>query len=65
MIYLLRQLKTVFTCSRILYRSLESLGLDMTSVIFNHFKKWQQHTIFVISFYQRIIQMVDSRVIHF
>jgi hypothetical protein len=41
----------VFPCSRILDRWLESLGLDMTSVIFNHFKKWQQHTIFLISFF--------------
>lgn len=49
----------VFPCSRILYRFFESLGLDITSVIFNRFKKRQQHTLFVISFYQKIIQMVD------
>ena len=49
----------VFPCSRILYRFFESLGLDITSVIFNCFKKHQQHTLFVISFYQKIIQMVD------
>jgi hypothetical protein len=41
------------------------LGFDIPSVIYNHLKKWQQHAIFVISFYKRIIEMVDSRVIHF
>lgn len=30
--------KTVFPCSKILYLCLESLGLDITSVNFNHFK---------------------------
>ena len=34
----MRQLKRVFTCYRILYLCLESLGLDITSVIFNRFK---------------------------
>ena len=38
LIFLFRQLKTVFSCSRILYLCLESLGLDITSVIFNRFK---------------------------
>lgn len=36
----------VFPCSRIFYLCLESLGLDITSVIFNRFKKWQQHPLF-------------------
>lgn len=42
----MRQLETVFPCSRIFYLCLESLGLDITSVIFNRFKKRQQHTPF-------------------
>lgn len=34
----MRKLKRVFTCYRILYLYRESLGLDITSVIFNRFK---------------------------
>lgn len=34
----MRQLKRVFTCYRIFYLYRESLGLDITSVIFNRFK---------------------------
>ena len=37
-IWLSRQLKTAFPCSKILSLCLESLGLDITSVNLNHFK---------------------------
>lgn len=51
----------VFPCSRILYLCFESLGLDITSVIFNvfYFKKWQQHTpfwfLFIKESYEQLI----------
>jgi hypothetical protein len=48
-----------------LYLCLESLGLDITSVIFKSFQNGSNIPFFVISFYQRIIRMVDSCVIHF
>lgn len=43
---------------------LESLGLDITSVIFKSFQNGSNISFFVISFCQRIIRMVDSCVIH-
>lgn len=48
-----------------LYLCLESLGLDITSVIFKSFQNGSNIPFFVISFYQRIVWMVDSYVIHF
>lgn len=61
----MRQLKTAFPCSGILYFCFKSLGLDITSMILNPFKMAATYLFFVIYFYQRIIRTVDSRTIHF
>ena len=64
LVLIVETIETVFPCSRILYLCLESLGLDITSVILNRFKIAATY-ILGISLYQRIIRMVDSCVIHF
>lgn len=62
--------KQDFLVLGILYPYFKSLGLDMTSVILNRFiKKGQQQAPYFVydffSFYQRIIQTLDSRMIDF
>jgi hypothetical protein len=58
-------IEAVFPCSGILYLCFKSLGLDITSVIFKSFQNGSNIPFFAISFCQRIIQMLDSCVIHF
>lgn len=62
---IIETIEKVFPCSRILYLCLESLGLDIISVIFNRFKNGSNKPLFVISFCERIIRTVDSCMIHF
>lgn len=58
--WLLRQLKTVFPCSRILYPCPESLGLDITSAIFNHFKNGSNMPLFLSFFYLWFLSIKES-----
>jgi energy-coupling factor transporter transmembrane protein EcfT len=62
---LLRKFKRCFLVLGILYLCFKSLGLDITPVLLNPFKMAATYLFFVISFYQRIVRTVDSRVIHF